>query len=46
MNLDIIYQELQQVRVDIKQLRQEVARYKGFIHGVLWCLGTLAAVLS
>ena len=46
MSLDLIYQEIQLIRADIKQLKQEIARYKGFVLGVIWCLGALASILA
>lgn len=46
MSLELVYQELQLIRQDIKVLREEVTRYKGFVHGVLWCLGAIAGVLG
>ncbi len=46
MSLELVYQELRLIRADIKELRQEVSRYKGFVHGVLWCLGGIAGVLG
>lgn len=46
MNLEVLYSELQLIREDIKELRQDVTCYRAFVHGVLWCLGALAAVLG
>lgn len=46
MNLEMLYEELRQIRHEIHELREEITRYKGFVHGVLWCLGALTAVLG
>lgn len=37
----IMREELRDIRTDIKELRHEITKYKGFIGGVIW---TFAAV--
>ena len=34
--------DIKEIRKDIKDLRQEITRYKGFIGGVLWAAGALS----
>lgn len=36
-------EDLHELRQDVKELRKEVNRYKGFIGGVMWAVGTLGA---
>lgn len=39
----ILKDELKEVRKDIRELRQEVTKYKGFVGGVLWTAVALFA---
>lgn len=39
----ILKDELKEVRKDIRELRAEVTRYKGFVGGVLWTGAALFA---
>lgn len=43
MQIEQIIDELRDMRGDIKQLRTELERYKGFVGGVLWCVSAIAA---
>lgn len=36
--------ELRELRHDVQGLKQEMQRYKGFVGGVMWCMGALSAV--
>ena len=43
---DIIKEELKDIRNDIKELKQEITKYKGFVGGVLWTGAALIAVFQ
>lgn len=42
-NDEHFWQLLTEVRQEVRELRQEVSRYKGFIGGVLWVVSALSA---
>lgn len=42
----LLKDELKEVRKDIKDLRQEVTKYKGFVGGVLWSMAAVFAVFQ
>lgn len=46
MSMEDIFSELRLIRQDIRQLRAEVTRYKGFTGGMIWSVGILSACLG
>lgn len=38
--------EIRQIRFEIRELKEELQRYKGFVGGVAWCLSALTAVVG
>jgi hypothetical protein len=42
----LLKDELKEVRKDIRELRQEVTKYKGFVGGVLWTAAALFAAFQ
>ncbi|MCP5405777.1 MAG: hypothetical protein H6922_06115 [Pseudomonadaceae bacterium] len=43
MRLQDVMVEVRELRQQVRQLQQELQRYKGFIGGVMWCLSALSA---
>ncbi len=41
-----IYSELQELRAEIKSLKLELSRYKGFMDDVLWLGGATCAAIG
>ena len=46
MELKLIVEELQAMRGDLQGLREDLRHYKGFIGGVAWMMGGMAAVFG
>ncbi len=40
-----LYVELKEIRSEIKELKQEFSRYKGFLGGVLWAASATGAAV-
>ena len=41
-----IRDEITELRTDIRELRREMNRFKGFVSGVVWAAATVAAVMQ
>jgi hypothetical protein len=46
MTPDTIQDELKDIRIDIRELRREIHRYKGFLGGVMWSFVAMAACVQ
>lgn len=46
MKLSEVMMEVRELRADVQGLKQELQRYRGFVGGVLWCIGALGAVVG
>ncbi len=33
----MLHQEIKEIRKDMRSLREEITKYKGFVGGVFWC---------
>jgi len=44
-NYTIIINEIHDIRAEIKELREEITRYKGFLGGVMWSFAALSAAV-
>lgn len=38
--------DIKELRQDVRELRKEMNKYKGFVGGVMWAVGTLGAGLG
>lgn len=45
-NDDILWSEVRLLRQDVKEMREELTRYKGFIGGVLAAISLLVTLLN
>ncbi|MFZ2587889.1 MAG: hypothetical protein WAZ18_07230 [Alphaproteobacteria bacterium] len=43
MNVKDLVVEVRALRSDLQDLKEELHRYKGFVGGVMWCMGALSA---
>lgn len=41
-----IIAEVRKIAAEVKGLREELERYKGFVGGVAWCLSALTALVG
>jgi hypothetical protein len=46
MEMGHIVEELRALRADIQDIREDLRQSRGFIGGVVWVIGALAAVLG
>ena len=46
MEIMNVLDEIRLVRGDVRALREELERYKGFVGGVMWCMAALTAVVG
>ena len=46
MEMESVLEEIRLVRADVKELRGELQRYKGFVGGVAWSLSALTALVG
>lgn len=46
MGVEEIHQDLKEIRLELRQLRQEITKYKGFVGGVMWAFAALSATLT
>jgi hypothetical protein len=44
-NCEIVF-ELRKITNEVRALRDELERYKGFVGGVAWCLSALTALVG
>lgn len=42
-NYSTLISEIQDIRAEIRELKQEITRYKGFLGGVMWTFAALSA---
>lgn len=46
MDTKEIIGEIRQIRFEVRELKEELQRYKGFVGGVAWCLSALTALVG
>jgi len=46
MTPESLRDELKDIRLDIRELRREIHRYKGFLGGVMWTFAAIAACVQ
>lgn len=46
MLLEELVEEMRGLRVDVRQMREEMERYRGFVAGVAWCFASIAGFIG
>ena len=46
MELSELIEELRGLRMDVRDMREEMARYRGFVAGVAWCFAAVAGFVG
>lgn len=41
-----LWEEMRDLRQDVKEMRKELSGYKGFIGGVMWVISALSAAIG
>jgi hypothetical protein len=46
MDMSEVVAELRALRLDVQDVREEIAGYKSFVSGVAWCLSGIAGLVG
>ena len=46
MDLSGLIDEVRGLRTDVRQMREEMERYRGFVAGAAWCFATIGGAVG